>query len=69
LKAIGKGIENTFVAFFGSLYWVVYYIIYAIGWIITYVPRKIGEILLSIGGGIAKVFKELWVYISPKSMG
>ena len=69
LKALARGIHYTLEAFFGMVYWIVYYIFYALQFIILYVPKRIGRIIGSIAGGIGKAFRELWLLISPKSMG
>jgi hypothetical protein len=68
MKAVVHGIHVTLDAFFGVIYWIVYYIIYALVYIVTYVPKKVGVICMNIAGGIGKAFKELWTFISPKSM-
>jgi hypothetical protein len=68
LKALGKGIHATLACFFGALYWCIYYIIYGLGWVCLYVPKRIGRIIAQIAGGIGQAFKEMWVWISPKSM-
>lgn len=68
LKAGVHGIHVTLVGFFGVLYWIVYYIGYALLYIVTYVPKKVGIICMNIAGGIAKAFRELWTFIYPKSM-
>jgi len=68
LKALGHGIQATLVYFFSTLYWIVYYIIYGIVWVALYVPKRVGRIIMYIAGGIAQAFRELWVWISPKSM-
>jgi len=69
LKALGRGIHATLVAFFGALYWCIYYIMWGLWWVCTFVPKRIGRIIMQIAGGIGKAFKELWVFISPKTMG
>jgi hypothetical protein len=68
IKALGRGIHATLLAFFGTVYWVGFWIMYGIGWVVTFVPRRVWEIIVSIGGGIATAFKEVWIWISPKSM-
>lgn len=68
LKSLGRGIQTTLVCFFGGIYWCVYYIIYGLGWVCLYVPKRIGRIIAQIAGGIGQAFKEVWVWISPKSM-
>ena len=68
LEALAHGIHATLVNFFGILYWIVYCILYVLGFLVTYVPAKIGRIIGYVGGGIAQELRELWVWISPKSM-
>ena len=62
------GIHKVLSKTFGILYWIGYYTVYALGWVATYVPLELWKIVKSIGGGIGKAFKEVWVWISPKSM-
>ena len=68
IKALGEGLHTTLVCLFGGLYWCVYYLIYALGWVFLYVPKRVCRIVLQVLGGIAQAFKEVWVWISPKSM-
>jgi hypothetical protein len=68
LKALGHGIQATLEGLFGVLYWIVYGIIWLLLYIVLYVPKRIGIILVNIAGGIGKAFKEVWTWISPKSM-
>jgi hypothetical protein len=68
LKALGRGIHATLAGFFGCMYWIVYYIIFALIYVACFVPRRIGKIIAYIAGGIAQALKELWVWVSPKSM-
>jgi hypothetical protein len=69
LQSVGRGIEKTLEFLFGAAYWVGYFIVYVILYLILYVPKRIGRIIGSIAGGIATAFRELWLWISPKSMG
>ena len=68
VKALARGIHITLAKFFGVIYWTGYYIMYGLGWIALYVPKRIWRIVASVVGGIEKAFKELWVWISPKAM-
>lgn len=36
-------------------------------WVVEYVPRKIGEIMMAIGGSVGKGVHEVMVWISPKA--
>jgi hypothetical protein len=68
LKSLGRGIENTLVWMFGTLYWIVKWTLWGLQWVALYVPKKLAWIVVSIAGGIGKAFLELWVWISPRSM-
>jgi len=35
--------------------------------VVVYLPRKVGVVLLSIGGSFAKTFSEIRVWINPKA--
>jgi hypothetical protein len=69
IKSLGRGAEYLLLLIFGSLYELVRFIVWCLTWIVLYLPKKIWGILGSVFGGIAKAFHELWVFISPKSMG
>lgn len=68
LQALGRGIHATLASLFGCLYWAVYYIILGLAYVACYVPKRIGRIIIHIAGAIAQAHRELWVWISPKSM-
>jgi hypothetical protein len=68
LKALGRGIQVTLVNFFGIIYWIVAFVIEALVWVVLYVPKKVGSIVKSIAGAVVHTFRELWLWISPKSM-
>jgi len=65
---LAVGIHNVLVKTFGVLYWVGYYTVYILRSLVTYVPMQLWGIIQSIGGGIGKACKEVWVWVFPKSM-
>jgi len=52
---------------FGSAGEIIWYICWAIGWVILYLPRQLWSILKSIGGSILKAGHEVKVWVNPKS--
>jgi hypothetical protein len=54
-------------AIFGNLGEVLWWIVYVIGWLATYVPRKLWVILQSLGHSFAKACYEVLVFIKPKA--
>lgn len=51
---------------FGSLGQCVYYSGVGIMWVLTYVPKKLVDIVMAVGRSIANTFEELVVYLNPK---
>lgn len=49
---------------FGSLLW---YTGFGILWIVTYIPRKLWEVVQSMAGSLGKAFYEFAVWVNPKA--
>lgn len=52
---------------FGNLGEILWWIVYGIGWLAVYVPRKLWVVLQSLGGSFAKAWYEVMVFIKPKA--
>jgi len=50
----------------GSLGEFLWWIGYMLGYVAVYIPQRLGVILLTIGGSLAKAFSEIRVWINPK---
>jgi hypothetical protein len=49
---------------FGSLLW---YTGFEILWLVTYIPRKLWEVVQSMAGSLGKAFYEFAVWVNPKA--
>jgi hypothetical protein len=54
-------------AVFGDLGEILWYIVYGVGWLAMYIPRKVWVVLQSLGGSFAKACYELMVLVRPKA--
>jgi hypothetical protein len=54
-------------AVFGEIGEILWWIVYGIGWLATYVPRKFWVILQSLGSSFAKGWYEVIVFFKPKA--
>jgi hypothetical protein len=66
LEDVAKSTLKFMKALFGFVGEAVTWLSYGIIWVINYAPRKMWEIVASIGGLFAKTFKELAVLVNPR---
>ncbi len=67
VKGFGEVSWKVLVALLGELGKVLWYIAAGIFWLVNYVPRKIGEILASMGSSFLKGCHEVVVWVNPKA--
>jgi hypothetical protein len=65
--AAGKMSFKVLKALFGWLGELVWYMGFAISWLVTYVPRKVWVVIQNIGGSVGKAFYEFAVWVNPKA--
>jgi Ankyrin repeats (3 copies) len=66
LKQFGVVSYEALKATFGTAGKVAWWFACITLWIITYIPKKVGQILMSFGESIGKAWEELLVWIDPK---
>jgi hypothetical protein len=54
-------------ALLGEVGRILWWIVTLLHYVAVYIPAKLGFILVSIGGSLAKAFAEVRVWISPKA--
>jgi hypothetical protein len=66
LEELAKAIVKCMKALFGFTGVAVTWLFFGIVWVIVYVPRKLWDIVASMGSSLGKAFKELLVLMNPR---
>ena len=67
VKAFGDVSYKVMKGLFGGVGIVVWWIVTAVGWVVTFLPRKIWEVLVGIGGSVVRGGHEILVFFKPKA--
>jgi hypothetical protein len=67
IQAFGKTSFKVLVALFGTVGGLLWFLVYALGWVIIYIPKQLWKIITSFGESFMKVFHELRVWLNPKA--
>lgn len=67
IKAFGETSYKVLIALFGMIGGLIWCIVYALGWVIIYIPKQLWKIIKSFGESLMKAFHELRVWLNPKA--
>ncbi|KFY98267.1 hypothetical protein V498_01532 [Pseudogymnoascus sp. VKM F-4517 (FW-2822)] len=67
IEAFGKTSYKVLLALFGTIGGLLWCIVYALGWVIIYIPKQLWKITKSFGQSFLKASYELRVWLDPKT--
>lgn len=67
IEAFGKTSYKVLKALFGAIGGILWCIVYALGWVIIYIPKQLWKITKSFGQSFLKASYELKVWLDPKA--
>ncbi|OBT68695.1 hypothetical protein VE03_01823 [Pseudogymnoascus sp. 23342-1-I1] len=67
IEAFGKTSYKVLKALFGTIGMLLWFILYALGWVIIFIPKQLWKIVKSFGESFMKASHELRVWLNPKA--